>query len=144
MVDDADYERVNKYKWHAVKTPYTWYAQRAVHVPFGASPQAKRLHRFLLNAQRYDIVDHKDGDGLNNQRNNIRLCSTVDNGRNRVCPKVGFKGVTKENSKWLAKIRINSYQQRLGLFGSAKEAAQAYDAAAKKHYGEFARLNFPS
>ena len=94
-------------------------------------------------------VDHIDGDGLNCQDENMRLCTQTENSRNskiQVNNSSGYNGVNWESNskKWKAQIAINKKQTHLGLFLSAIDAARAYDEAAKKYYGEFAKLNFPT
>jgi len=92
------------------------------------------------------MVDHKDGDGLNNQRSNLRRSSALQNSQNQRLSrrnKSGFKGVFFKGPKWMASIRMNGRSTHLGMFDSAEAAALAYDAAAAAAFGEFARLNFP-
>ncbi len=106
------------------------------------------MHRVIKGAKAGQSVDHVNGNGLDNRRSNLRLCAHAENLRNRKIHKnnkSGFKGVRKrkESSLWRAEIRSNHKFYFLGNFHSAEEAAHAYDAAALKLHGEFARLNFP-
>lgn len=111
------------------------------------------MHRLIMGFPKHMVVDHIDGDGLNNRRSNLRLVTRAQNNRksNSVLPrhnKSGFRGVCLEKSskKWCAFIRtadVNRKQTRIGRFKTAEEAARAYDQAAKKFHGEFATLNFP-
>jgi len=105
-----------------------------------------RMHRFILSAKAGDLVDHRDGDGLNNQKVNLRLATTAQNGRNqrrRADNRSGFKGVKANGSKWMARIRANNQRIFIGNFSTKEDAARAYDAVARLLFGEFARLNFP-
>jgi hypothetical protein len=96
-------------------------------------------------------IDHVNGDGLDNRRENLRVATHAQNASNRgvrVNNTSGFKGVHANHSgrgkQWFAYITTNYKRQHLGMFGTAEEAARAYDAAAVRLHGEFARLNFPS
>ncbi len=104
------------------------------------------IHRLIMNAQDGQLVDHKDGNGLNNRRSNLRFCTHVENGRNARVPKgtIELKGVKRAETagKFIAKITLSPGDQKyLGTFGTALEAALAYDAAAAEHFGEFAATN---
>jgi len=104
------------------------------------------LHRILLNAAPKTIVDHINGDSLDNRRANLRICTHAENLRNRKKHRNStsrFKGVTRHRNKWQACISFNKRLFYLGLFESEREAAAIYDAYARKLHGEFARLNFP-
>jgi hypothetical protein len=106
------------------------------------------MHRLILGAPRGKVVDHVNGNGLDNRRDNIRLCTISQNNANRIGrrPASGFKGVYRTDtaaSRWLAQIWFDGTTRRLGVFSDAREAAHAYDEAARKVFGEFARLNFP-
>jgi hypothetical protein len=121
----------------------TYYARRAERGPDG-KPRYVQMHRQIMDAPEGVEVDHRDGDGLNNRRYNLRVCTHAQNGANQRIPKnnrSGFKGVyrQKDCDGWCAKIR-STY---LGLYDSAEEAARAYDTAAVRTFGEFASLNFP-
>lgn len=146
LVDDCDFEYLSQFNWFAHKNKFTWYAQRN-------SPRVNgkrtviHMHREILQAPNAFKVDHRDDDGLNNQRGNIRLCTQGENIRNRrvsVTNTSGYKGVhwKTQNKKWAATIHIDGKSIHLGYFKSASDAALVYDAAAREHYGEFARLNY--
>ena len=103
------------------------------------------LHRVIIGAQKGQMVDHINGDTLDNRRSNLRFCNHSQNGANSI-PKRGleFKGVTldKRRNKWTARIVLNYKKVYLGEFDDKIDAAKAYDKAAKKHFGEFCKLNF--
>lgn len=144
LVDDADYARASQYKWHAVKRKRTWYPSRLINM--GSKRHQLFLHAFLLEPMDGLQVDHRDGDGLNCTRANMRLCTPAENTRNRRRPVTntsGYKGVSwhKLRGKWIAWIGLNGRNKYLGLFESKRSAAQAYNEAALKYYGEFACLN---
>lgn len=140
LVDDADFESLNQFKWHAAKIGGVFYALRYAR----DLKQHVRMHIELLG---YKGIDHIDGNGLNNQRSNLRPASVAQNNRNvglRRDNRSGFKGVSfhKHNQKWRAYIAFQRWIH-IGYFSTAAEAAHAYDIAAKKYFGTFARLNFP-
>ena len=90
-------------------------------------------------------VDHINGNRLDNRRANLRLCTRRENAMNVSgrAPISGFKGVVRARGKWLAQVQADHVNHRVGLFETAEEAARAYDTAAKRLHGQFARLNFP-
>ena len=105
------------------------------------------MHREIALAMIVDDVDHQDGDGLNNQRNNLRPATRQQNMRNgfkRAGCSSQFKGVcwAKREAKWVAKIRVNKRLLHLGYFIQEHLAAAAYSDAAKQFFGEFARTNY--
>lgn len=103
------------------------------------------MHRLILSAPHGVLVDHANGDSLDNRRNNIRLCDTYQNRWNSRVLKTRqpYKGVRCVGRRWTAHIQIRRRRRHLGLFDTAESAARAYDAAAVALFGEFARLNFP-
>ena len=103
------------------------------------------MHRYLLQANPGERVDHQDGNGLNNRRENIRKATSSQNGMNARAQVGGsskFKGVWRP-TRWRAEIRVNYKTIHLGSFATEEEAAHAYDEAARRLFGEFARVNFP-
>lgn len=150
-VDDADFEWLNRWRWRAVRPTNckTWYAVRTVYCAKdrAAGLQCRhtiQMHRTILPG--HNKVDHKDLDGLNNQRANLRGASNSQSSANRGPMNKngsGFKGIGKARRGWVASIRVNKKPIHLGTFDAAESAARAYDVAALEHFGEFARLNFP-
>lgn len=141
LVDPADAGRVNRYKWCAGESKGAYYAKRGDYS--GGKHRTVRMHTFIVGAGPGVDVDHIDGDGLNNRRGNLRICRHIENTANQRKPSSntsGYKGVYFLGGKWAAKIRT----RYLGLFDTAQEAACAYDTEARRVFGEFARLNFPS
>jgi hypothetical protein len=142
VVDDADYEAVAQYRWHARVDRHHIYAGRNARQD-GGGYVTERMHTFLTGWPR---VDHIDGNGLNNQRSNLRPASAAENNRNARKHSAGYsqyKGVSwcKRERRWFAQIQHDRQHRHLGYFGSELEAAYAYDAAAAALFGEFAWLN---
>ena len=141
LVDDADYEWLNKGKWYAQRSRQTFYAKRLISTGY------KAMHRVILGLKPGDKrqCDHIDGDGLNNQRSNLRVCTHGQNQHNRRSygGTSKYKGVCFERShrKWGAYIYVNKKNIRLGSFDLESDAARCYDGAALKYFGEFALTN---
>lgn len=138
LVDDEDFESLSKYKWGASRGRNTWYALAKI------NGKPIRMHKVLLPGKLW--VDHRDGNGLNNQRHNLRQCTPAQNGGNSIKKrpnKSGFKGVSwsKSHNRWEACICINYRTKHLGKFKNIQDAADAYDKAAEAHFGEFAMTN---
>lgn len=147
IVDDEDYERLSVHKWHLQKCGRTYYAMRRVRVPGKKSPIAICMHREILGVLPGLFVDHIDGDGLNNQKSNLRICTHRCNTANQRKSKNKssiFKGVTwhKATKKWASQIKKDYHLFHLGLFNNEVEAAKAYDEKAKELFGDFAKTNF--
>lgn len=147
LVDDEDYEELNKYKWYANYSPNTktFYAVRNYSV--GKKKQkAVKMHRHIMQLKGYDIsgkvIDHINHDTLDNTKGNLRVCTHSQNLMNAKMPRrntSGFRGVTLIQSKyWIAQININRKQTYLGSFKSKEDAYEAYISAREKYYGEFA------
>lgn len=143
IVDDEDYEWLNQWKWQLRKHGPTGSTKKLY---AGRTKHGILMHRIIVNALANLEVDHRDGNGLNNQKYNLRICTHEQNMWNRR-PVGGISqyiGVTWhiQRHKWQTRIRINGKQTHLGLFANELEAARAYDEAARRLHGQFARLNF--
>lgn len=140
LVDDEDFEWLSRWKWSYNQNGY------AIRNSKVRKKQTRHyLHREILQADRSQRVDHIDGDPLNNQRSNLRICSqaeNVQNSRIRSDNKSGFKGVSfhARSGKWQASICTKGSRNHLGLFNTVEEAADAYLEASKLHHGEFSCL----
>lgn len=147
QVDDEDYDLLMQWNWSVCKSvDGIFYVRR---YDTGSKPyKLISLHRVVLKvADSKMLVDHEDGNGLNNQKSNLRVCTHQQNQRNRRHPQKGtskYLGVSwkKLENKWDAQIKRGSESRFIGTFKTEIEAAKAYNEAAKKHHGEFANLNF--
>lgn len=144
VVDAADVPLVGQYNWHAHGNRHWVYAYR--NVKRGNKVTKIMLHRIIMRAPDGMMVDHADGDGLNNRRSNLRLATNSENQRNRrPCPasSSNLKGVTWHAgvSKWQAQIKLNGRSKYLGLFATQEAAHAAYSQAASELFGDFARTS---
>ncbi len=139
IVDAADYAYLSRFRWHATECRGRFYAATVI------NGKSVSMHRMLMNPSEGKVVDHIDGNGLNNRRANLRLCTPTQNRRNtRPRRKTSaFLGVSRRGDKYLARIKHRGRSLYLGLFDTEVEAAQARDDKAKELFGEFAWLNFP-
>lgn len=144
IVDADDYGWLAKYKWYSYQDGNTFYAFRRK----GRKRRRSTMHREIMHAPEGLLVDHKDRNGLNNRKSNLRLCSPAQNAWNRrPAPNCHskYKGVTwhKHHNKWHVRIFGSGKNYYLGSFDDETEAALAYDRKAEEFFGEFAYLNFP-
>jgi hypothetical protein len=146
LVDDEDFEYLNQYKWCAVTKKRkdgnegTFYA---------ITHPGIRMHRLIMNAPKELEVDHIDGDGLNNQKHNLRNCTRLQNVLNQKIQQTNkktskYRGVLWNGKRnWRVQIQYKSKVYYLGYFVCEEEAARCWDKKAEELFGEFARLNFP-
>lgn len=145
LVSDCDFERLDVYKWCAQKivrkSRTIWYAIRGVRT--GRKVKIVKMHTEITGVVG---IDHKDGNGLNNQRENLRPATQKENSRNvrkQINRSSRFKGVTRRSSdgKWQAQIMVDRKNHHLGYFDSETKAAAAYDKAARVYFKAFALTN---
>jgi hypothetical protein len=147
LVDEDDYETVNQYKWFAYRRGRLWYVARNKPRPRTGNGHIY-LHHFILGRPPSGkMIDHVDGNGLNNQRDNLRFATSGQNQQNRHFLSTntsGYRGVTwnKKSNKWQAGIKFQEKSIHLGLFDTPEGAAYAYDMKAVEIFGEFANPNF--
>ncbi len=143
LVDDEDFEHLSQWKWFAQKTPMgSFYAQRREH----HGGPVVLMHRYLAQTPAGLVTDHVDGNGLNNQRANLRSATALQNMMNKAPNRGGsspLKGAVfdrgHKSRPWRASIRLNGRLKYLGNYTTPEEAAAAYAAAATVHFGAFAR-----
>jgi hypothetical protein len=144
LVDDEDYDYFNQFKWHIYKqNRNNYYARTVIYLNKKRIPVV--MHRLLVKCDGY-IIDHISGDGLDNRKCNIRVCTRSENPINRrvnINNLSGYKGVSwfKPEQKWRAQIQYKKVVYHLGCFEKRIDAARAYNEAALKYHGEFANLN---
>lgn len=147
IIDEDDALIVSEYSWHAVKpnNNKSWYAVRHVSDKEIAASKHILMHRQILGVDDPAIeIDHKDGNGLNNTKDNLRTCTKSQNCANRGLRSdnlSGFKGVSWAYGKWRTRITVEQKIIHIGRYSDIIEAAEAYNIAAVKYFGEFANLN---
>lgn len=154
MVDDEDFERLNQFKWYAHKGPHnnTYYAIRNIKTNNPKKRQKKiQMHRVVMNIVNTKlIIDHKDRNGLNCQKYNLRIATVSQNAMNKQANKNSsskYLGVSLKTDKrrntttWRAAVWANGKSVYEKCFKTETEAAKAYNKIAKKYHGEFANLN---
>lgn len=143
IVDDEDHEALNKFKWRSLVSHHSIYACRTDRLGSGNCKQTTILmHRVIMNPPEGMQVDHINGNGLDNRRANLRVVTSSQNHLNTRryrTNKSGAKGVHfhKKAGKYAASIMVNKKPIWLGCFADIQSASTAYEAAAKKYFGEF-------
>jgi HNH endonuclease len=139
LIDGEDYEELAQLTWQRLSSGYVAHAVeldgRTVHF---------LLHLMVFGAPDGVLVDHRNGDKLDNRKENLREATPRQNCQNRA-PVGGrrYKGIFPFRGRWKARIKLDGQNIYLGIFELEEEAAYAYDCAARRLFGEFARLNFP-
>ena len=142
IVDDGDYFELNKFRWVVVSTKAGYYAINRSKLGIIL------MHRLILNAPDGFDVDHKNGNRLDNRRENLRVCTRSQNLYNQKKKnRSGYKGVIFnpcQKKPYIVMISIAGKLTYIGNYLTAKHAATVYDDAARQYHGEFAVLNFPN
>lgn len=143
LVDFGDVQLIARHRWHSQPGGKTFYAAAWVVRPDGSKFHLW-MHRVILGLPEEFECDHRDGNGLNNRRENLRRATTQENRRNvglRRDNTSGFKGVQRQNGKWVPRIAVDGKQRHLGYFSTPEDAHAAYCRAASALHGEFARVS---
>lgn len=146
IIDAADLPLVQEYNWRLHVTKRQRYARGRSRVPGKRGKPSVYLHRLLLQPAPHVRVDHKNHNGLDCRRSNLRECTGSTNGgnkRSQVGSRAPYKGIWKKDNKWLAEVRCQGKRHYLGRYLNPEDAARAYDSKAREVFGEYAHTNFP-
>ena len=153
IVDDEDYELVSRFKWYPRHTSRIIYAQCVMSMGTLTNPNKQvfcymLLHRLIMRPSKDEEIDHRNHNGLDCRRANMRICNHQQNSFNRrssTKKESSYKGVfyDKRNNNWRVKIKYHRQQIDLGRYSSEYEAALVYDRKAQELFGEYAFLNIP-
>ena len=138
VCDDDDFINLSKSKWYENGSGYAYCRVNKSNI---------RFHRVVMNAQDGDIIDHINGNRLDNRKSNLRFCTQAQNSANMKIHgrnKTGFKGVSFEQrlGTYQCSICVNGKSKRIGNYPTAEIAWRFYDKFAMDFFGEFAKLNF--
>jgi len=141
LVDSEDYKKLTEYEWYFEENGYA--CRRKTYGYYDS--KKVYMHREVIgDIPPKMVVDHINGNKTDNRKDNLRVVSQSENAFNsgiRVNNTSGYKGVSKFEDRWRARIYINGKEKHLGLFTSKEEAAKAYNEVAKLHYDGVAFLN---
>jgi hypothetical protein len=139
IIDDEDAHHMQDLTWGIGTVGYIWARSKKAD-----GCKLTLLHRRIMGAGKGQIVDHIDGDKLNNSRSNLRFCTKSQNAANskKSGTMAPYKGIYRHKYGWCAKIKADGKGMYLGFRKCPKEAALLYDAAARLYFGEFAKTNF--
>lgn len=157
IVDSDDFDTLSQYKWMARKDRYGFYAAKGLYkgkINGKYKVNFTHMHRFILRVDDPNlIVDHINGNTLDNRKENLRIANKKENSRNLTRIKSnntsGYRGVMERKdcvgpNKWRARINVDGVKKTIGHYSTAQEAARAFDRAARTYFGEFSgKLNFP-
>lgn len=142
VIDVGDLPLVSQHRWFAHRDTNTgFYAKTNLRSP-GGRRLTLAMHCLINNTPDGFDTDHRDGDGLNNRRANLRTATRAENARNRgmlAHNTSGIKGVYWHQKKWVARLTYNNRLIHLGRFGTREAAAEAYRRAAERYHGEWRR-----
>ena len=147
LVDDGDFEWLNQWKWFAKKDMHTHYAGRT---DYANGKRLVLMHRLILGLSDPEIKgEHRDNNGLNNQRSNLRTATQAQNAsnvwsyRNSTSGYLGVSLNTGRGKNWRVQIKKHGVVRHLGYYDNEIEAAKQYDKASIELHGEFGKVNFP-
>lgn len=146
LIDPEDAARVLRHRWTASYGKAGWKAYFSHSI--NGKTHSVYLHQLVMGHRKGLMIDHRNGNGLDCRKRNLRFCTNSQNSQNRRRKKnnqTGYKGIflIKETGMWVAEIVVNGVRHRLGRYRSSEEAAHVYDDAARRLHGDFAALNFP-
>ena len=140
LVDDADFDELNQYKWYASFTHGIWYVQRSEYI--NGKQKNIKMHRQIMDFPSSKDIDHINHDGLDNRRYNLRVCNHSKNMKNRYMQKNNTSGLigvswNKRIKKWHAQIGNENKNIHIGYFENKEEANRAYNKKAIELFGEY-------
>jgi len=151
LVDDEDYEELSKHNWYAHVSRHSVYACRHVGDKVNGKGHLVRMHRQIMGDPVEFVIDHINHNGLDNRKENLRICTLSQNSQNCIKTKptkylykgIRFRGKKAVARPYSAQLTCGNKNYYLGIYATIIEAARAYDAKAIELFGEFACLNFP-
>lgn len=143
LIDALDASLVGRWSWRGVQKSNTYYAKRSMRIAGSSKSSTQSMHRLIMNPPEGMVVDHINGNGLDNRRSNLRVCTQGENLR---CKKVvksstGVRGVslTRNGERYVAQCSLNGRSKVIGVFDTLAEASEAYYRRAREIHGDFAR-----